>query len=86
MAPTATMRIDLSQSLEQILARMSACKRRAIRHSQRAGVEVRMGSRHDLDVFHSLYQATARRQGFKALSLAYLRHHWEALDPRGGCA
>lgn len=83
VAPTATMRIDLSQSLEQIFARMSAGKRRAIRCSQGHGVEVRMGSRRDLEVFHALYRATAHRQGFKALSLAYLRHHWEALDPHG---
>jgi lipid II:glycine glycyltransferase (peptidoglycan interpeptide bridge formation enzyme) len=79
VAPSATMRIDLSQSLDQILAGMSSSTRRQIRRSQKLGVEVRTGGRHEVELFHSLYAATARRQRFEPLSLAYLRKQWDVL-------
>jgi lipid II:glycine glycyltransferase (peptidoglycan interpeptide bridge formation enzyme) len=83
VAPTATVRIDLSQSLDQILAGMSATRRGDVRRSQRRGVEMRIGNRGDIDVFHAMYEATARRQRFAALSRSYLRHQWDALHSRG---
>jgi lipid II:glycine glycyltransferase (peptidoglycan interpeptide bridge formation enzyme) len=82
VAPSATIRIDLRPSLEQILAGMSAAKRTQVRRSQRAGVRVTLARRADIKVFHALHTATARRQGFAALSESYLRHQWDVLHPR----
>jgi lipid II:glycine glycyltransferase (peptidoglycan interpeptide bridge formation enzyme) len=81
VAPSATMRIDLSQDLDRILAAMSRSTRRQIRRSQKLGVEVRTGARHEVELFHSLYANTARRQRFEPLSLAYLRKQWDVLAP-----
>jgi lipid II:glycine glycyltransferase (peptidoglycan interpeptide bridge formation enzyme) len=82
VSPSATMRIDLRPSLEQILARMAPSKRHEIRRGQRAGVTIKSGARTDIELFHDLHQATARRQGFPALSKSYLVQQWDAL-PRG---
>jgi lipid II:glycine glycyltransferase (peptidoglycan interpeptide bridge formation enzyme) len=81
VAPSATMRIDLRPSLEQILARMSPSKRHEIRRGQRAGVAIKSGGRTDVELFHALHAATARRQGFPALSKSYLWQQWDALPP-----
>jgi lipid II:glycine glycyltransferase (peptidoglycan interpeptide bridge formation enzyme) len=81
VAPSATMRIDLSPDLDRILAAMSSSTRRQIRRSQKSAVEVKMGGRDDVELFHSLYAATARRHRFEPLSLAYLRKQWDVLAP-----
>jgi lipid II:glycine glycyltransferase (peptidoglycan interpeptide bridge formation enzyme) len=83
VAPTATLRIDLAQPLDAILARMSSSKRKQIRRGEREGVEIRLGGRADLDLFHRLHQGTARRQNFFPLSRSYLGHQWDALAARG---
>lgn len=44
---------------------------------------MRTGSRNDLDLFHALHQASARRKGFASMSERYIRQHWDALAPRG---
>jgi lipid II:glycine glycyltransferase (peptidoglycan interpeptide bridge formation enzyme) len=82
VAPTATVRLDLTRDLEDILAGMSSARRRNVRRGEERGIRVRVGSECDLDLFHALHQATARRQGFNALSKGYLRHHWGALARR----
>jgi lipid II:glycine glycyltransferase (peptidoglycan interpeptide bridge formation enzyme) len=83
VAPTATLRLDLAPSLDQILSHMSARRRTQIRRSERQGVQIRLGSRDDLDLFCRLHQGTAQRQGFAALSRSYLRHQWDALSGTG---
>lgn len=84
VAPTATMRIDLRQDEERILAGMSATRRR---HLRRIGKDCRLtlraGGAVDLELFQRLHAATAARQGFEPMSLRYLRAHWEALAPQG---
>jgi peptidoglycan pentaglycine glycine transferase (the first glycine) len=83
VAPTASMRIDLSQSLDQILAGMSASRRKEIRRADRRGLEIRVGGRSDLDLFYALHHASAQRQGFVSMSRQYFEQHWDALYPRG---
>jgi lipid II:glycine glycyltransferase (peptidoglycan interpeptide bridge formation enzyme) len=83
VAPSATLRIDLSRSLDQILASFSGNRRTQLRRSEREGVEIQTGDRSDLDAFLALHRATARRQRFRAMSEAYLRHHWDMLHARG---
>jgi lipid II:glycine glycyltransferase (peptidoglycan interpeptide bridge formation enzyme) len=82
VAPTATLRLDLTRDLDDILAGMSASHRSQVRRGERRGIRVRLGDEGDLDLFCALHQATARRQGFDALSRAYLRHQWNALAGR----
>jgi len=83
VAPTATVLIDLSASLDTLLAQMSRSRRRNIRHSDRLGLDVRTASREHIGAFHELHTATAQRQRFSALSRAYLEHQWDALHHRG---
>ena len=83
VAPAATLRIDLTSSLDQILASFSSTRRKQLRRSQRGGIAIRNGNRSDLDVFLALHRATAHRQRFRAMSEAYLRHHWDTLHARG---
>jgi lipid II:glycine glycyltransferase (peptidoglycan interpeptide bridge formation enzyme) len=83
VAPTATVRLDLSTSLEGILAGMSQTRRRDVRRGDRLDLEVRMGERADIGDFFELHRATAQRQGFSPLSRAYLEHQWDALHPKG---
>lgn len=83
VAPTATLRLDLAPSLETIFARMSASQRSHLRRSERAGVRTRMAGPGDLDLFRTLYEATALRHGFAPLAESYLRRQWEALYPAG---
>jgi len=83
VAPTATIRLDLSRSLDEILAGMSQSRRRDIRRGDRLGIEVKLVDRSSIGAFHELHQATAERQGFAPLSRAYLEHQWDALHPKG---
>lgn len=83
VAPTATVRIDLGQDLERILARMSASQRSHVRRSERAGVVVTTGGDAELGAFHALHEATGRRHGFRPLTQDYLTRQWQALHPGG---
>jgi lipid II:glycine glycyltransferase (peptidoglycan interpeptide bridge formation enzyme) len=80
IAPTATVRIDLRQSQETILSRMASTRRRSVR---RARIMVREGGEADVALFHELHAATAARQGFTPMSLAYLQGQWAALHGDG---
>jgi lipid II:glycine glycyltransferase (peptidoglycan interpeptide bridge formation enzyme) len=81
VSPSATLLIDLSRSLDAILADMSASRRRNIRQGLQAGLDIRPGSRGDIDTFHGLHAVSAQRQGFQPLSKAYLQAQWDALRP-----
>jgi lipid II:glycine glycyltransferase (peptidoglycan interpeptide bridge formation enzyme) len=83
VAPTATLRIDLRQSVDQILGGMSAARRRDLRLAERSGVTTRIGGDADLDVFCAMHEATAHRQDFAPLSRSYLRQQWSVLHPLG---
>jgi hypothetical protein len=79
VAASATLLLDLADDADALLAGMSSSARRSIRLAQRRGVWLRHGDGADLELFHRLHAATAARRGFAPLSMAYLRHHWEAL-------
>ncbi len=83
VAPSATLLIDLEPGTDALLAAMSSSARRSVRQAQRRGVWLRHGDAEDLELFHRLHAATASRRGFAPVSMAYLRHHWDALRPRG---
>ena len=83
VTPTATLRIDLCQSLDQILGRMSRGRRRDIAAIQRGNIEVRLGGDADLEMFCAMHEATARRERFTPLSRTYLHRQWACLSPLG---
>lgn len=83
VAPTATIRVDLRQSLDEILGRMSAARRRDIRLAERSQIDVRIGGEADLDIFRAMHESTAQRQEFAPLSRTYLQRQWNVLHPLG---
>jgi lipid II:glycine glycyltransferase (peptidoglycan interpeptide bridge formation enzyme) len=76
LAPSASVVIDLSNSLDFIMAKMSETTRHAIRTSEHRDITVREGRLEDLDVVHKLLQASAKRRAFPTLKKGYLSEVW----------
>jgi lipid II:glycine glycyltransferase (peptidoglycan interpeptide bridge formation enzyme) len=83
VAPEATIRLDLRRSDEQLLGAMTQMRRRNLRKALRAGLEVCQDN--DIELFHRLYAATAKRQGFVPISRENLRAQWDLLAPHANC-
>lgn len=83
LAPTASVLIDLSNSLDLILSKMRKTTRYDIRASQRRGITIRDGRREDLEDFYKLLLATAKRQEFSTLGKDYLYEVWRLFSRRG---
>ena len=83
VAPDCTLVLDLAPELDDLFAAMSSSQRRNLRKAKKLGVLVRRGDAADLPTFHALQLATAERQGYQPLSLAYLENQWRALRPLG---
>jgi len=79
--PRATIVLDLSPGLNQVLAQMHQKTRYNIRYAARKEITIRVGGREDLAAFYRLMQATGRRAGFTPRSLDYYRCLWETFDP-----
>lgn len=71
-----TMVVDLRPAEKEILGRMNQSTRRNILLAQRHGVVVDQGGAADLPLFYSLYQETARRDGFILRSYEYYESLW----------
>lgn len=84
IAPVATSRLDLGKTDDELLAAMSAMRRRNIRASIRN--EVSMAFTNDVQTFHALHTASAVRQGFEPLALATLESQWRHLGASGRVA
>jgi lipid II:glycine glycyltransferase (peptidoglycan interpeptide bridge formation enzyme) len=82
-APEATIRLDLRRSNDELLGAMRANRRRDLRRALGAGFEVCEDD--DIELFHRLHVATAKRQGFVPASRENLLAQWELLSPRGHC-
>lgn len=83
VTPRATILLDVSRPLDEVLGQMSAKTRYNIRASGRKGVNVRAGDAADLAIYHRIYRQTADRQGFQPSPLEYFRRLWEVLEPGG---
>jgi lipid II:glycine glycyltransferase (peptidoglycan interpeptide bridge formation enzyme) len=81
--PRATIIVDLTQDLDDILKQMRKKTRQYIRRAARMGVTVRVGSREDLPAFYELMQATGRRAGFPARILEYYEREWQTFADSG---
>lgn len=81
----ATTVVDLQQDLDEILANMRAKTRYNVRVAMRGDIQVRLGGEDDIPRFHELLASTAKRQGFRPNSAAYLQQMWRLFAPRGHC-
>jgi lipid II:glycine glycyltransferase (peptidoglycan interpeptide bridge formation enzyme) len=82
-APTATVRVDLRCTPDELLAQMSKNRRRNIRRAERSGVTVRSGGAADLPAYYRTIQATAERQGFLPYPARYYEQIWRSFSPGG---
>jgi len=83
ISPDATIRIDLRRSEEEILRSAHPRRRTHIRNALRSGLECR--SSEDIETFHHLHTASARRIGFPPVWIGNLKAQWEILAPAGLC-
>lgn len=83
IAPVATVLLDLSQDLEEILAQMKIKTRQNIRRGQRQGMIVREGTERDLSTYYRLLVATGQRQNFSVYPEEYFLRMWRVLRPHG---
>ncbi len=74
--PASTILIDLADSPDTWLARMSPKNRYNIRLSERKGIAVCTGSEQDIAAFHELIVMTGQRDGFAVHSLEYYRESY----------
>lgn len=83
VAPIATVMIDLTQELDDILNQMKSKTRYNIRLGQRKGVMVREGAEEDVPAFFHLLALTGDRQAFSSYPQEYFRELWRIFEPGG---
>jgi len=72
-----TVMVDLAPSEDGLLERMKQKTRYNIRLAKKKGVQVRAGTRTDLDLLYRMYAETSVRDGFVIRDRAYYRTVWE---------
>lgn len=83
VSPTATIQIDLRQSLGDIFAGMKKKTRRYIRHGLNSGITGREGTADDLHSFYQLLSATSRRQKWPIYSENYFAEIFRIFGQHG---
>ena len=68
------------RSLDDVLAGFNQQWRRNIRKAEKAGVQIRLGTRADLADFHRVYVETAARDRFTPRAQVYFERMWDALN------
>lgn len=81
--PRATITLNLTPEIDEILAKMRDKTRYNIRYAAKKGVTVRVGDYDDLPTFYRLMRITSRRGGFSHQTLNYYRHEWETFARLG---
>ncbi|MBN1312804.1 MAG: peptidoglycan bridge formation glycyltransferase FemA/FemB family protein [Anaerolineae bacterium] len=81
--PRATLVLDLTPDLSEILAQMKRVARSRIRYAECCGVTVCPGEEKDLPFFYELMQATGERGGFLPRTYDYYEQQWRAFSHRG---
>mgnify|MGYP000579250064 CR=1 FL=1 len=79
--PPRTIRVDISGTEDDILARMTQTTRRKVRTGAKKGIAVRRGGAGDLDSFNALMAITGGRNRFGVHSAAYYRRAYELFAP-----
>lgn len=78
-----TLILDLTPSLEEILARMKPKWRYNIRLAERKGVTIRKGTTDDLPLLYRMYQETSVRDRFVIRPEEYYRDAWGSFIEAG---
>jgi len=78
-----TSLVDLTPSLDDILAQMKSKWRYNVRLAQRQGVAVREGTYDDLPLLYRMYAETSERDRFVIRPEAYYRDAWESFIEAG---
>lgn len=78
-----TIKIDLTQSEEALLARMSQNTRRKVRVAEREGVTVRPATVNDLPALYALYKETGARDNFLVRPEWYYEQAWRRFMDAG---
>lgn len=78
-----TVLVDLTESEDQILARMKSKTRYNIRLSGRKGVQTRLGGENDLELLYRMYAETSRRGGFTIRGESYYLNLWKSFLETG---
>ncbi len=78
-----TALLDLTPTLEELLAGMKSKTRYNIRLAGRKGVDVRMGAVRDISLFYEMYAETGRRDGFLIRPFAYYDDVWRTFMDSG---
>lgn len=81
--PRFVFRLDITPSLDELLAKFHSKTRYNIRLAQRKGVKMRLGDREDLKEFHRIMEITGLRDGFVVRSLEYFERMYDCLKPKG---
>lgn len=78
--PRFVFQLDLeNKSEDDLLASFNQLWRRNIKKADKEGVTVRIGSKADLELFHTCYVETAKRDGFTPRPILYFQTMWDAL-------
>lgn len=77
--PSLTIRLDLTDSAEELQKKMPKKTRQYIRKSARELGEIRVGSVEDLDECFRIYEDTAERAEFALRSREYYRRVWDMM-------
>lgn len=81
--PRCVMKLDITGTDDEVMARFHQKWRYNIRLAERKGVRVSSDcSRDDLKVFHEIYRVTAQRDGFTGRPLSYFEKLWDVLVTR----
>lgn len=78
-----TVRIDLTQTEDDILMGMSQNTRRKVRTAEKKDVTVRAATLDDLDTLYSLYRVTGERDNFLIRPPAYYEKAWRDFMRQG---
>ncbi len=80
--PQQTLILDLSKSEEELLKDMHQKTRYNIKLAQKKGVKIREGSEKDTEIFWTLIQKAAKRNGFKTHPKIYYQKLIEVLGKK----
>jgi lipid II:glycine glycyltransferase (peptidoglycan interpeptide bridge formation enzyme) len=79
--PRFVFAIDVEdKSDDELLASFSQEWRRNIKKAEKSEVKVRQASFEELEIFHTLYKETAKRDKFTARHLSYFKQMWKSLN------
>ncbi len=83
VSPRATVILDLSPNIGEIMAGINRKTRYNIRLSGRKGITVREGTEADLDSYYQILATTGARKHFSPYPKAYFKAMWRLLRPYG---